>query len=183
MSFLEYVYNLELETLVHGSNGVKHRHEKSFVEVARTRLVTALTCEDSREAIREIVANLVGCEEFALFEIDYSKAVMWPRWSFGLHVEPQRPVDLMAYPELNNALRGQVSIFKELNRLECFPAPVRALVPIACDELKSGVLVIFSLLPQKSNFNDTDRRLLEELSIHGGRALASGSSTFHIGEK
>src|SRR5438046_1758605 len=43
MGFLEYVYNLELETLVHGSNGVKHRHEKSFVEVARNRLSTAFT--------------------------------------------------------------------------------------------------------------------------------------------
>lgn len=182
MSFLEYVYNLELETLVHGSSGVKHRHEKSFVEVARTRLVTALTCEESRDAIREIVANLIGCEEFALFEIDYGKAVMWPRWSFGLHVEPQRPVDLIAYPVLNNALKGQISIFKEPSRLECFPAPVRALVPIASDEVKTGVLAIFTLLPQKSALNDTDRRLLEVLSIHGGRALAGGRPTFRTGE-
>ena len=183
MSFLEYVYNLDLELLAHGSDGVKHKHEQSFIEVARDRLAIAHTCDDARTAIREIVANLIGCEECALFEIDYGKAVMWPRWSYGIDSELKHPIDLIAYPELNHALQGQVTVFQTPTRLDCFPLPVRALVPIACNDVKSGLLVMFGLLPQKFALNETDSRLLEVLSLHAGRALMDWTPTFRMGDR
>ena len=181
MSFLEYVYNLNLESLVHGSNGVKHKHEKSFIDVERNRLTMAHTCHEARESIREIVANLIGCEQFALLEIDYGKAVMWPRWSFGLEPELQRPVDLIAYPELNRVLQGHITVYDSPKRLECFPEAVRAMVPMVCDDARSVLLVIFGLLPQKNSLNETDHRLLEVLSLHGGRALLDEVVTFSMG--
>ncbi|MGH9521344.1 MAG: hypothetical protein ACRD3E_02295 [Terriglobales bacterium] len=183
MNFLEYVYNLNLEALAHGSNGVLHKHETSFVEVARNRLTAAGTCEDTRKSIREIVANLVGCEEFALYEVDYRRAVMWPRWSFGVHADLQRAVDLIAYPELNPALQGQVTVYTSPKRLDCFPDAVSALVPIACHDSRLAVLVLFGLLPQKSALNETDNRLLEVLSLHGGRALMDAVTSFSVGGK
>ena len=181
MSFLEYAYNIDLDTFAYGSNGVKHKHESSFIEVARNQLIAAATCDDARRATREIVANLIGCEQFALYEIDYGKAVMWPRWSLGVEMDPWRPVDLIAFPELNRSLEGHATIYTVPTSLECFPAPVRALAPVVCDDTRSGLLVLFTLLPQKPTLNETDKRLLEILSLHGGRALADLTPTFRIG--
>ena len=175
MSFLEYAYKIALEPFTQRSNGVKHKHEQSFIEVARKELTTATTCDDARRAVREIVANLIGCEELALYEIDYGKAVMWPRWSYGVDPESCRPVDLIAFPELNRSLQGQATFFPTPTTLDCFPVPVLALAPVVCDD-GAGLLVLFSLLPQKPAFNETDKRLLEVISLHGGRALNPGTA-------
>lgn len=183
MSFLEYAYNIDLESLAYGSNGVKHKHEQSFIEVARNQLIAASTYDDARRATREIVANLIGCEQFALYEIDYGKAVMWPRWSFGVDLEPCRPVDLIVFPELNRSLQGHATIYPAPTSLECFPAPVRGLAPIACDDVRSGLLVLFSLLPQKAALNETDKKLLEVLSVHAGRAVVDVTPKFRIGDR
>lgn len=181
MGFLEYVYNIDLDVLGHGNTGVKHDYELSLLEVARDRLSSTRTPQDAREAVRELLVNLVGCQEFAAFEIDYGKAVMWPRWSFGVNAELQRPIDLIACPGLNPALQGRVTVFPNASQLEGVPLPVRALVPFDCDEERSGLLVLFHLLPQKNTLNDGDRTVLEVISMYAGRTLSGPSLVTQFG--
>lgn len=168
-SFLEIVnkISMNLQTL-----SAKPEYDPAFVEAARTRLEGAATCEDAREAIREIVANLIGSEQMALFEIDYSKAIMWQRWSYGIDRRVSGPIDLIAYPELYRALQGEILTFPEPANIGCFPQQVSAIAPIPADEVPAGLLVLFGMLPQKELLTHTDREVLAVLSAVSIRAIS-----------
>ena len=151
--------------------------DPAFVEAARTRLEEAASCEDAREGIREIVANLIGSEQMALFEIDYSKAIMWQRWHYGIDPGPSGPIDLIAYPELYRALQGEVMAFSEPTCIACFREPVSAVVPIPPTEVPAGLLVLFGILPQKDGLTRADRELLTVLSGAAARAISDDLGT------
>jgi hypothetical protein len=150
-------------------------HIRAFVEAARTRLENASTCEDAREGVREIVANLIGSEQMALFEIDYSKAIMWQRWSHGIDCGPSKPVDLIPYPELYRALQGEILTYPQPVRIGCFLEPVSAIAPIPPADVPSGLLVLFGILPQKESLTQTDRELLAVISGAALRAVGHGN--------
>jgi Arc/MetJ-type ribon-helix-helix transcriptional regulator len=53
-------------------------------EAARERLRECKDRKNACEVVREIVSNLLGCEEMALFEVDRKQQRLELIWSFGL---------------------------------------------------------------------------------------------------
>ena len=168
-SFLEIVSKLAMNVQARNK---KPESERAFTEAARARLKQATTCEDAREGVREIVANLIGSEQMAVFEIDYSKAIMWQRWSCGIDPAGSRPIDLLAFPELCPALQGEILAFGEPMSIGCFPEPVSAIVPIPPTGEPAGLLVLFGILPQKEGLTSADRELLAVISAAAVRAVS-----------
>src|SRR5579864_6138887 len=57
---------------------------RAKIYAARMRLQHTVDQADGLDAIREIAANLMGCEELALYKVDHSNLALWLYWSFGI---------------------------------------------------------------------------------------------------
>lgn len=150
------------------------------VEAARKRLLESVDQADALEAIREIVTNLLGCEEIGLFTIvhenDHAKNGLL--WSFG--IDPQKHGTLSAFEQsvLRRVLQGELHIPQvghEAHGNHEKP-PIRAFIPIRRNGRTVAVLVMLKLLPQKPGFDEADIKLVDLLSNEAGRALFEGST-------
>lgn len=119
-------------------------------------------------AIQEVVANLVGSEEFILFDVHSDSGRLTPLASCG--------VDTALYNDLRvedgligAAAAGRSFVVSE----ESVPdqSGLTAAIPLRIDERVIGVLAIFRLLPQRPPLEDGDRDLLELVGTHAARAL------------
>jgi hypothetical protein len=123
-------------------------------------------------AVREIVANLVGSEEFALFETEPRDGHIRLVASSGVDATPFRALDAGDGVIGRVAESGRAFIRREGGSgapgtdgsiTACLPLRVRASV--------AGVLAIFRLLPHKGTLEDGDLDLFEVLSAHVAPAL------------
>jgi hypothetical protein len=143
------------------------------VYAARMRLQAAQDQVDALEGIREIVANLMGSEELAVYKVDKQKAALWLYWSFGIDPNKYGVLDVIKQPLLEEVLAGTVVLRGDNGneKLLSIADPVSALVPILVNGVAAAVLVIFRLLPQKPGLEAADREICEVLSNCAGRAI------------
>ncbi len=142
----------------------------SNLYVASQRLHETLDRVSVLRAIEEILINLVGSEELAIFELDASGATLSLSWSFG--IERQRYL-LRALDDgpIGRAVRsGKIVI------VDGEPAPpdeprVTACVPLKLRDRVIGVIVLFQLLPQKPRLEQVDRDLFDLLATAAAAAL------------
>src|SRR5690348_4536714 len=136
------------------------------VYAARMRLQDAGDQSDALEAIREVVANLLGSEQLALYKVDKKKAALWLYWSFGIDPNKYPVLDVIKEPHLESVLDRKVVVRGDQghDRLLSTHDPVTALVPILVSGEVAAVLVIFRLLPQKPGFELADRQICEVIS-------------------
>lgn len=146
---------------------------QSKVYAARMRLQDSLDQADGLEAIREVVANLLGSEELAVYKVDSAKAALWLYWSFGIDPNKCAVLDIMREPLLEEVLDGRIVVRGDSGNDKLLSAfhPVSALVPILLNQKTTAVLVIFRMLPQKPVFESADRQICEVLSNCAGRAI------------
>jgi hypothetical protein len=152
-------------------------HDDPRMEAARKRLHDSLDPADTIEAIREIVTNLLGCEEIGLFAVnDKGRDLLW---SFG--IDPDRHPNLESFSEcaLPRVLGGELHIVRAGGeahaKVDC--APLRAFIPIHLDGRTAAVLVMLKLLPQKAGFDEADIRLVKLLSEEAGKPLFARRAT------
>jgi hypothetical protein len=140
--------------------------------VAVNSLHGATEPADVIAALREIVANLVGSEEFALFETE-------PRSG---HIRLVAASGVAAFRfetvEIGNGIIGTVA---ETGRpyvrrqggdgQSGSDESITACLPLRIGTSVSGVLAIFHLLPHKGALEDPDVDLFELLSAHVAPAL------------
>ena len=146
---------------------------KAKTYAARMRLQATLDQADALEAVREVTANLIGCEEVALYKVDEAKAVLWLYWSFGIDPNKHFCFDVMKESRLRDAIAGEI-VFRQSrsdDKLLAIDEPVSALVPIRREGSTVGLLILFRLLPQKPGLDPSDREVCEMLSHWGGRAI------------
>lgn len=119
-------------------------------------------------AVQEVVANLVGSEEFILFDVHAGSGRLTPLASCG--------VDTAGYGDLRvedgligGAAAGRPFVVPE----DGVPdrTGLTAAIPLRIEERVFGVLAIFRLLPQRPPLDDSDRDLLELVGTHAARAL------------
>jgi len=120
------------------------------------------------EVIGEIIKDLIGSEEFALFELEPGAPTLSLLDRMGVDPEPLRHVPMA------EGLIGRVA--STGTRWVAETAPTREAEPSACIPLKSGgrvhgVVVIFRLLPHKPGYTQADRAFFELLETQAGRAL------------
>lgn len=145
------------------------------LEVAQRRLADATNHEEALDAIRDIVTNLLGSEEIALFNVEQGQAVLSLFWSFGIDAVRHRTLAAGTSPLLQRVIDGEPYLegaFAGGGNGDLIGA-FNALVPIRLGSRTVAVLGIRSLLPQKTRFNESDVQLLRFLSGEAGKALFS----------
>jgi|SRR3954470_10779917 hypothetical protein len=143
------------------------------VYAARMRLQESMDQADGLDAIREIVGNLMGSEEVALYKIDRDKASLWLYWSFGIDPNAYAVLDIIGEPKLERALTGKTVLRGDLgnDKLLRNIDSVSAIVPVLVDGVAEAVLVIFRLLPQKLGIDAADVEICRVLSNCAARAI------------
>src|SRR5215831_17751203 len=77
------------------------------LEVAQRRLADAVDREDALDAIRDIVTNLLGSEEIALFAVEQDQAILSLFWSFGIDAAQHSTLVAGANPLLRRVIDGE----------------------------------------------------------------------------
>ena len=151
-------------------SGISHR-EDPRLEAAQRRLRESVGQDDTLEAIREIVTNLLGCEEIGLFTVEQGSSGLL--WSFGINPERHRSLESFEESALHRVLQGEFHVAQMAyeGQADGENPPLRVFVPIRVGGRTVGVLVMVKLLPQKLGFDEADITLAKLLSDETGRAL------------
>ena len=166
----------------HAGSKAAHEHEKMSasasgdrkdprLEAAQRRLRESVGQADALEAVREIVTNLLGCEEIGLFSVSHGKSGLI--WSFGIDHKRHGSLDSFEESALHRVLQGEFHVVeaayeRQSNRGN---APLRVFIPIQLHGRTVAVLVMLKLLPQKLGLDAADINLLKLLSDESGRVL------------
>lgn len=148
----------------------KRTAELTSLYVTSHRLHESLDPTEVCRAIEEIVASLVGSEEFALFERAADEGVL--RLTYAVGVTPAEP-----RVRVGSGIVGEVAASGELWLAPQPPdaasegAGPTACVPLRLGEHTTGVIAIFGLLDHKPRLEPADRELLEVLSRQAAAAL------------
>jgi hypothetical protein len=123
------------------------------------------------EIILEILANLVGSEETAVFELDEQGEALRLVAANGIEPGPFRSVARGAGVIGSVAASGETWIVGESAPAEGPEARLTACVPLRLEDKVTGAIAIFRLLPQKSGLEPVDRELFDLLATHAAMAL------------
>ena len=139
--------------------------------VASYRIHGSLEREEVLTTLREILINLIGTEEFAVFEREGDGAVLQCATAFGVDPGGVKAVRLgegrlgavisagepyVAQPDLENTAT---------------PHPLAACVPLRIGDRVVGAIVVYRLLSHKPSLDRADLELLNLLATHGATAL------------
>ena len=143
------------------------------LNAASARLIQSLEHRDVHEAIAEIIANLIGSEEIAIFDYCPARQNFSLAWSWDADTGALQPFTAGA-GMFGHAVQQGMSQFQERQ-------PETAILPFeknltACVILKSsreivGVIAIFGLLPQKNGLEWADYELLKFLETYAAVAI------------
>jgi hypothetical protein len=136
--------------------------------VALERLHGSTDHAEVLRAIQDVVINLVGSEELAIFEPS-AGGELRAALSFGVAGARLSGVGQGAGPVGRAAAEGQAWVVGA--PLASEDPDLTACIPLLVEGRVAGVLVVWRLLPHKPALRDSDRRVLELLGAHGGRAL------------
>jgi nitrate/nitrite-specific signal transduction histidine kinase len=141
--------------------------------VASYQLHSTLDREEVVSAIKEIVINLIGSEELALYEMDADGTALRLVGWFGID-----PVSYATVP-VGSGIIGKTAasgeIFLPGKGLDLAPTPresnLTVCIPMKLQEKVIGALAVFRLLPQKKGFEAVDFELFNLLGTHAATAL------------
>lgn len=139
--------------------------------VASYRLHGTLDRRQLIEATKEIVANLIGSEEMALFELDRARQELVLLDVNGIDSSSYRrlPLDRGV---IGAAVRcGSPVVVDAAACRAVGEETLSAVIPLRQVDEVNGAIAIFRLLPQKSGFGDLDRELFDLLAAQAGMAL------------
>lgn len=144
--------------------------------VATFKLHGSLERTEVLAAINEIVVNLVGCEDFGVFERSGNVLKLISEF-------PSHPCPIKELPAENGYV---ADIFKNNGPWiagrdplppTTVPSDVTAVIPLRLRSELTGAVVLFSLLPQKGGtFGDVDIELMDLLTAHAATALYASRS-------
>lgn len=141
----------------------------TFVVVAQ-RLRDAMGQGEVLAVVEEVLAAIVGTEQFALYALEAGGASLRRLAACGVSFDPAHDAELLAGPLGAVARSGQTWV-AERPEAEGLAAGV----PLLLGRRVIGVIAIFKLLPQKVALAPADRELFTLLARHAGVALcASG---------
>jgi hypothetical protein len=145
--------------------------ELANLYVASYRLHETLSRTEVLAALQEIVVNLIGCEQHAVYELD-SEGRLVLEASMGVDAVRCRQLTLGDDP-VSRAIQAGVSFVSdgEPVKVASQPYPVSASVPLRLEGKPTGAVVLYHLLPQKPGIETVDRELFDLLAVHASTAL------------
>lgn len=142
--------------------------------VATYKLHGSLDRAEVVAAIREIVINLVGCEEFGVFEREARNEFRLIS-EFEANPSPIRSFDAK-HPFYGPLLSAGAVWINGRDKAPSAPGSIAlpvAFVPIRLKDETLGVVLLYKLLMQKTGLTDVDYELMDLLSLHAATALAA----------
>jgi hypothetical protein len=143
------------------------------LNAASARLVQSLEHGEVFEAVGEIIGNLIGSEEVAVFDYCPADQSFSLAWSWGIEASALQPF-LCGAGMFGRAVQQGMSQFQE-RQLGTARLPFEKNLT-ACVILKSsrevvGLIAIFGLLPQKNCLEWVDYELLKFLETYAAVAI------------
>jgi hypothetical protein len=168
-----------LERQLAGAEAESRRAAREYAEVEQRSAnlanlyVAAYQLHDTLDraavlaAIREIIVNLVGSEEFAVLELSQDDGTLSPaEWS-GIAPEELRAIGTDRIGQIARA--GEVFVGQQ-ERL-AGDLPLTACIPLKVAGHVTGAIAIFRLLAHKPRLEAADRELFDLLATQAGTAL------------
>jgi GAF domain len=141
--------------------------------VASYRLHGTVKRPEVLTVIQEIVANLIGSEEMAVYELAAGEQTASLVGSFGIDPDRHLTVRVGAGVIGRAILSGDTYVSERGQAGEGLPqeADLSACIPLKLDGRVTGAIALFRLLPQKAAFAAVDRELFDLLATHAATAL------------
>jgi GAF domain-containing protein len=187
----EYVQTLleEIQRLNHTLSDFSSRYvdvEQQNTNLANLYVATyqlhgTLDRERVLSAIKEVIINLIGSEELAIWEITGEALTLLD--SFGVDPDKWERIKLDGDGGLIGlvAETGQRYVAGEADIVGGgSQESLSACIPLKLDETVIGVIGIFHLLPQKNGFEPIDLELFELLGSHAATALYCTRATSRL---
>lgn len=154
-------------------------------DAARRRLRECNSRMEACEAIREIVSNLLGCEEMALFHVKRDHEHLSLIWSFGVEPHACHFPKLFKDTALPCVMAGDHYIQHDGHHpgFHSHRSTVSAVVPIRFKGEVAAALALLRLLPQKPSIDEFDREVFEVLSNEAGEPLFGRSGSGPAGRE
>jgi GAF domain-containing protein len=129
------------------------------------RLLGTLDRNEVIEAIKEVVINIIGSENFVIIETAGNGMAPKVIGGHGERAEAGDEFHPLPEPVIHALQNGQSYVATQDN------AALAACVPLRLESRVTGALLIFRLLPQKSSIDAADLEMLDLLSTHAANAL------------
>ena len=140
--------------------------------VAVTSMHGALDRPSVLSSVQEIVTNLIGSEEMAIFETDPARGRLTLLASIGIEPGPYQEISVGDGAIGRAAATGERLIRDEGGSLtEDGDAALTACIPLKVAGRIVGVLAVFRLLPHKGWLDAIDIDLFDVLAAHAASAL------------
>jgi GAF domain-containing protein len=142
---------------------------------ALERLYGATGRGDALAAIQEIVVNLVGSEELAIFELSKDGRLLFPAHAFGLAPAALRVVTVGCGTIGRVAADGVAFVAAEGEASSPDPGGLTACIPLKLGDRVTGALAVYGLLGHKHALRAVDRELLALIEKHAAAALRTSA--------
>lgn len=151
--------------------------------VASNQIHSSLSPRSVTRRIKEILAQIVGAERYAMYLVNPDGTELVPIASEGVPGAELVPVRLGSNP-LGQAFRsGAVYVDEEADPSRGTLQKPAAVIPLSVDDQIVGVVAIFSTLSQKNRFDTVDFELFKLLGQHAAAALVGASLFASAGRK
>lgn len=149
------------------------RQANSFanIYVVNCRLMDTLEHHEIHEAIKEVVINLLGSEELAIFAPNRDGKSWRLEDSFGLKDWMFDWINTIPESTLDTLRSGQVIRLGQPDAAPDAPDEKTLAIPLSFRNEIAGVILVGRLLPQKEALTSSDDDLMEFLSTYAGRTL------------
>lgn len=154
------------------------------LHVACQGLHCATGRDEVLQSVREIIANLIGCEQYALFSLGKDGRLRMLD-SFGL--APGRFANLApGTGHIGRAVQtgdAYISGFDNANDNAKEEGDLTACIPFKLNGVVTGAIALLGLLPQKSGLQELDRELFKLLETHLAIALCRAETREYLNAK
>jgi hypothetical protein len=145
-----------------------HSSNLSNLYVASYQLHASVERQTVLGTIQEIVVNLIGSEEVAIFEFNDAANEFRIASSFGVAESRLKNFKAGSGPIGSRLLSGEVFVNDNATGGE---GQLTACVPLRIGDRVTGAILVFRLLEHKQGLQPVDHELFELLSIHASTAL------------
>jgi GAF domain-containing protein len=142
--------------------------------VASSQLYSGLSTRGVTRRIKEVLAQLVGAERYAMYLVNADGAELVPIASEGVPGADLVPVRIAGSRIGHVWQTGHASVADSDPTRGTLAEPA-AVIPLSVDEKVVGAIAIFSTLAQKIRFDDVDFELFKLLGQHAAQALVAAS--------
>lgn len=140
--------------------------------VASYRLHGTLDRKEILSSIQEIIINLVGCEEFAIFDLD-DGGMLTLTASMGIDAARYGRIPV-GEGKIGETVRGgEIYLAKEngADPAASDRTPLIACIPLKVEGKVTGVIAIFRLLQHKTALEAIDQEMFDLLATHAAMSL------------